>query len=224
LKKVKGLFGFLSRKAKAKKNVFSYEPDPSRVLCACDFNTDLCEWVTRGPLSKMSLSLTSKTKRSGNNCLKISGRGEAWHGASLDITKYIKEGIRHYEAMAWVKVPDDAASCKVYLSLETNSKMGGVVFPYYTQWADFDDENGILSKYRLPVGGIHGEYAEWETTYPKGYVTSDGWVLLRGKIEINHAEHFRAFVYIETNDQGKNNDVYVDDFVLMKGTAAKPKT
>jgi hypothetical protein len=168
---------------------------------------------------KIKLSLTSEVKRSGSSCLKISGRYANWHGASIDIAKYTKEGLKNYEVMVWVKVPNGAPSCKVYLSLETNSQLGGVVFPYYEQFKDYSQELGILSKYRLPVNGEHEPgIAEWETAYPEGHVTDDGWVLLHGKVTINRAEHFRAFVYIETNNQGANNDIYIDDFVLLRGS------
>jgi hypothetical protein len=204
-------------------------PDPARTILSCNFENDLCGWVARGPAwqqedgddgsGKIKLSLTSETKHSGNSCLKISGRYENWHGASINIANYVKESIKNYEAMVWVKVPEGAPSCKVFLSLETNSQLGGVVFPYYEQFADFNQELGILSKYRFPLHGAHDPAcAEWEVAYPEGHTTGDGWVLLRGKVQINRAEHFRAYVYIETNNQGACNDIYIDDFVLMKGS------
>jgi hypothetical protein len=212
------LFDFLKRKTQTEKRTVINEIDTSRVLFKCNFNDDFCGWQSRGT-EQVKVSLTSEEKHSGNSCLKITGRNENWHGASVDISKYISDGQNTYEAMVWVKLPDNADSSKVYLSLEVNSKIGGVVFPYYEQWDDYNGEEGILSKYRLPVGGTHdSNNAVWETAYPKGYVTDDGWVLLHGKVKINHAEHFRAYVYIETNPQGSNNDIYIDDFVLLRGS------
>jgi hypothetical protein len=219
------LFDFFKKKAQVKEETPSYAPDPSRILCVCNFNDDLSGWVVRGPgwqqgqENAINLSLTSETKRSGASCLKVSGRYANWHGATLNIAKYVKESLMNYEVMVWVKLPDDAVSSKVYLSLETNSKLGGVVFPHYEQFQDFDPGRGVLSKYRLPVNGDHGDdYERWEVAYPKENLTSDGWVLLHGKVKINRSEHFRAYVYIETDEQGKNNDIYIDDFILLRGT------
>jgi hypothetical protein len=220
------LFKKKSAEAPPPKKRPSYLPDPNRILFSCDFNDSLCGWVVRGPAWQekgdtdhgIKLSLTTETKHSGNSCLKISGRYANWHGASVNVAKYVKESIRNYEAMVWVKVPDGAPSCKIYLSLETNSQLGGVVFPYYEQFEDFDPRASILSKYRLPVNGEHDpNEADWETAYPENHATDDGWVLLHGKVQINRAEHFRAFIYIESNNQGANNDIYIDDFVLMRG-------
>jgi hypothetical protein len=223
------LFNPFKKKEQKKEGVFSYVPDPSLILCKCNFNDDLCNWTARGPTGqdvkegspKVEISLTSETKHSGSSCLKVTGRHMAWHGARLDIAKYTREGLRDYEAMVWVKVPDDAPSCKVSLSLETNSQLGGVVFPFYEQWNDYSGDNMHLSKFRLPVGGIHADAEEWEINYPPDGVTDDGWVLLHGKIRINRAEHFRSFVYIETNNQGMNSDIYIDDFILLKGSALR---
>jgi len=218
---------FKKKAASAAKRLASYEPDPERILLRCDFNSDLCGWTIRGPGWRkegddsgkgIALSLDTDIKHSGASSLKITGRFESWQGATLNIADYIKESIKDYEAMVWVKIPDNAPSCKVCLSLETNSKLGGVVFPYYEQFADFDQKNSVLSKYRLPVNGDHGEYDAWETAYPKGHTTDDGWVLLHGKVKINRAEYFKAYVYIETNNQGANNDIYIDDFVLLRGS------
>ncbi|MCL2697866.1 MAG: carbohydrate binding domain-containing protein [Oscillospiraceae bacterium] len=215
------MFGRFIKKAQAQDKLPSYMPDPSRILYVCSFDDSICGWNDRGPADesmKVKLSVDTEIKHSGTGCLKITGRSESWHGASLNIAKYIREGLRDYEVMVWVKVPDGAPSCKVQLSLETNSMLGGVVFPYYEQFGDFDPESSILSKYRLPVNGGHGKHEAWEIAYPQGHVTADGWVLLHGKVKINRAEHFRAFVYLETNAQGKDNDIYVDDFVLLKGS------
>jgi len=212
------LFNFFKKKERQSENTFTYiPPEPERVLFESSFEEDLCGWNARGG-APIELSLTSETRHSGSSCLKITGRDEGWQGASLDITKYMGDGLRHYEAMVWVKVPDDTPSCRVCLSLEVNSRIGSVVFPYYDHWDDYDGVNRALSKYRLPVNGKHDKnIEEWETAYPDGYVTKDGWVLLHGKVKINHAEHFRAYVYIETNNQGANSDIYIDDFVLLRG-------
>lgn len=219
------MFGFLKKKAaKAAepKPIPPYEPDPDRILLRCSFNEDACGWMVRGAAAEtvaknVKLSLSTDVKRSGNSSLRISGRYESWHGPCLDIAAHVREGLQNYEAMAWVKVPDDSPSCKIYLSLETNSMLAGVVFPYYEHFEDFNAKESMLSKYRLPVGIDHGVYEEWETAYPEGYTTADGWVLLRGRVKINRAEYFRSVVYIETNGQGKNSDIYIDDFILMRG-------
>jgi hypothetical protein len=208
-------------------SVFLYEYDESRVLYKNEFEDNLDGWIDRGPevnhydINKyqVSVELSDEEKRSGTKCMKISGRRYGWNGATLNIIDYLQEDVLRYEAMAWVKIPETSEPCRVHLSLETNERLsGGGIFPHFGQWDDYCDYLNILSKYRMPVGAPADERTEtWEVAYPPGYKTDDGWVLLRGKAEINKTQHETVFAYIETNGEYNTSDIYVDDFVLLIG-------
>ncbi|MCL1823670.1 MAG: carbohydrate binding domain-containing protein [Oscillospiraceae bacterium] len=207
----------------------SFEYDESRVLYQNNFEDELNGWIDRGPgkdhydQSKYSITVetTAEEKHSGTKCMKISGRQFGWNGATINIIDFLRTDTLKYEAMVWVKIPDNAKPCRVHLSLETNEKMSsGDIFPHFGQWNDYCDYRNILSKYRLPLNAPADESAEpWETDYPKGYTTEDGWILLRGKAEIDKRLYTSVFTYIETNGDGDANtsDIYVDDFVLLIG-------
>ena len=214
-----------TKAASNKKDIFPFEYDTPRVLYSNDFETALNGWTDRGPEvdhfnhSKyfVKIELTDEEKHRGNKCMKISGRQEGWNGATLNITPYLKENILNYEAMIWIKLRDKSSPCKVRLSLETNSMFGGVLFPCFGQWDDFCNERGILSKYRLPLSASGTDGDTWDTKYPAGYTTDDGWILLRGKAEIRKSQYISVFAYIETDGETNTNDIYADDFVLLKG-------
>jgi hypothetical protein len=218
------------RKKKEKEQdeiVFSYDYDESRVLYKNDFENELNGWIDRGPEVNhydankyhISVELSNEEKHGGSRCMKISGRRYGWNGATLNIIDYLRDDIFKYEAMVWVKIPADSKPCRVHLSLETNEKLtGGGALPHFGQWDDYCDYRNILSKYRLPVCALHDAGTEsWETNYPQGYTTKDGWVLLRGRAEITKAHNLSVFAYIETNGDNNTSDIYVDDFVLLIG-------
>jgi len=222
------------KKAKAKEketkqddSILSYDYDESRILYKNDFEDSLNGWIDRGPeinhfdsnKYKIIVGLTSEEKHSGSRCMKISGRRYGWNGATLNIKRYLRDGLFKYEAMVWVKIPDSSKPCRVHLSLETNERLsGGGILPSFGQWDDLCDYRNILSKYRLPVCRAKDKDAEpWEVQYPEGYTTEDGWVLLRGKAVIDKTLHESVFAYIETDCEENTNDIYIDDFVLLTG-------
>jgi len=205
--------------------IFSFEYDPARVLYHSDFDSSLSGWVARTPdpehyeynKYEVIAELTDEEKHSGNRCLKVSGRQMNWNGATIDITPYLKKDIFEYEAMVWVKFGEPVIPQRIFLCIETHSFVGGVDFPYFGEWDDYAGNRGILSKYKLPVG-CGPDY--WDTRYPQRYTTEDGWLLLRGKLEIRVAHHERVLVYIQTGrDELNTNIIYIDDFVLLKGTS-----
>jgi hypothetical protein len=224
------MFGFLKKKPNSKTAsveekaaVFSY--DEERVLYSTNFEDGLGSWRPRGPSKKFNpehvlrngyevfIETTSEEKYSGNQCLKVTGRKYGWNGARLDITKYLRDNIRFYEVAVWVKIPSDAPSCRVCVSLEANTVFAGVPFQKFHYWHDFDPEQSILSKFRAPVGT--GDPKEWDTQYPHGYTTGDGWILLRGMAEI-YKTHFDSIcAYIETDDANSSIPLYVDNFMLL---------
>jgi len=204
--------------------IFSYEYDSARVLYHSDFDTSLSGWVARAPdpehfdygKYEVKAELSDEQKHSGTRSLKVSGRQMNWNGATIDVTSYLKPDEYHYEAMAWVKYGEPCTPQQIFLSIETHSFVGGMDFPYFGVWDDFCGHRGILSKYKLPVG-CGPDF--WDTRYPVNYTTPDGWLLLRGKLEIRVAQHERVLVYIETGEDELNaNDIYIDDFVLLRGT------
>ncbi|MCL2018250.1 MAG: carbohydrate binding domain-containing protein [Oscillospiraceae bacterium] len=175
------------------KDVFSVKYDESKLLYRNDFETDLNGWVARGPESchydylkyEVRVELTDEEYHSGKSCMKISGRTRSWNGASLDITNYLKHNVKNYVAMVWVKMRNDAAPSRVHLSLETNVKLAGVDFPVQSWWDDYNPERNLLSKFKLPTSIVTPESTGWDIRYPPNHVNKDGWVLLRGKININ---------------------------------------
>jgi len=215
------------------KNKLSFDYDESRVLYKNDFEEGLNGWTARGPEEghfdykkyEVRVELCGEEAHSGSKCMKISGRTRAWNGAYLNITKLIKDNIKNYEAMVWVKLRNDAEPSRIHLSLETTVKMAGVDFPEQCWWEDYNPELNMLSKFRLPTSTATTEAAGWDVQYPQGYATEDGWVLLRGKINI-HKSHFDSiYAFIETSGpQGESeygganiNDIYIDDFILLTG-------
>jgi hypothetical protein len=202
-------------------SVFNYDYIPSRVLYKSDFEDGLKDWTPRTPGDshvdygkyETKISITTEERHSGSQCMKIEGRQRGWNGASLDITKYLKERIQNYEIMVWVKLREDAKSCRVHLSIATLEMLCGVEVPMFNHIEDYGQEQGILTKYRLPVGTA--EKGSWDANYPEGYATDDGWVLLRGKINIRKADYSQVYIYIETNGDLCENVLYVDDFVLL---------
>jgi len=226
------MFGFLKKKTQPvnilpqqekKTTVFDY--DEGRVLFFDDFKNGIGDWRPRGPSSiytpahalndgyEVILELTSDEKYSGEECLKVNGRKYGWNGAMLDITKHLNDNIFFYEVAVWVKIPEDAPSCRVCISLEANTVFAGVPFQSFHYWYDYDSEKSLLSKFRLPLGT--GDPDEWDTQYPDGYTTPDGWVLLRGLAEIYKTHFDSVCVYIETSEDDCNSPLYVDNFMLL---------
>jgi hypothetical protein len=205
-------------------NIFNYEYKSSRILYHNNFGQELNGWEARTILDpehydygkyNVVVEISDEAKRTGIGCMKISGRRMNWNGATLEVTQYLSQNIHDYEVQAWVKFGEPAVSQRIILSLETHSMLAGVDFPHFDAMEDYSGNVGILSKYKLPVGS--GEDA-WDTRYPENYTTPDGWVLLRGKINIRPAHHARVLIYFETaEDELNSNIIYVDDFVLLKG-------
>ncbi|MCL2019326.1 MAG: carbohydrate binding domain-containing protein [Oscillospiraceae bacterium] len=229
----------LKRKPKDPKNekywteedeVFSFEYEPDRVLYSNDFEQDLDGWYARTPLPehydynnyKVVVEKTDEEAHSGSHCMKVYGRRESWNGAALDITKYLKPGVFNYEVMVWVKLRPDANPARIRIMSEMYEVGCSIDFPNFEVFDDYCDYRGVLSKFRLPVGS--GE-DDWDTRYPPNYATSDGWVLLRGKKEINASRYSAVMVYLETYKETNSeentdvdvNDIYIDDFVLLTG-------
>jgi len=215
------------------KNKTPFGYNESKVLYKNDFEDSLNGWTARGPEDghfdyekyEVRVELSDEEAHGGKKCMKISGRTRAWNGAYLNITKLIKENIKNYEAMVWVKLRDNAEPSRIHLSLETTVKMAGVDFPEQCWWEDYDVKSNFLSKFKLPTCIAASGSADWDVQYPQGYATNDGWVLLRGKINI-HKSHFDSiYAFIETSGpQGESeyggantNDIYIDDFVLLIG-------
>jgi hypothetical protein len=211
------------------KNNFPFDFDESRVLYKNDFENDLGGWLSRGPEEDhfdynkytVKVELTDEEAHSGKQCMKISGREKSWNGAILDITKYICDGIQKYEALIWVKLPESTDSCRIHLSLQTISKIGGIDFPDYNMWDDYSSDGYLLSKFRLPVSAANTPLintpGHWDLRYPKGYSTADGWVLLRGITSIKKRHYDSVHVYIETTEGAIVRCIYADDFMLLKG-------
>jgi len=207
------------------KDVFDFKYNPSRVLYHNDFEESLNGWEARTILDPehfdygkydVRVELSGEEKLSGSACMKISGRRMNWNGATLEVTSYLKQDVYDYEVQAWVKFGKSAVPQRLTLTLETHATIGGVDFPHFDTMDDFCGDVGILSKYWLPVGSKHDD---WDTRYPENYTTPDGWILLRGKINIRPAHHTRVLIYFETGeDEYNSNVIYVDDFVLLRGT------
>lgn len=222
------MFGFMKKKkapAEEEKITTSFAYDEERVLYFNNFENSAQDWRPRGSSVRFSpeqaerdgydiiLERTAEEKHSGTHCLKVSGRKFGWNGAMVDLTRHLRDNVFFYEAAVWVKIPSDAPSCRVCLSLEANTVFAGVPFQKFHYWHDFKPEHGILSKYLLPVGA--GEPGNWDTQYQPGCYTEDGWVLLRGRAEI-HKTHFDSiFAYIETDADRCNYPIYIDDFMLL---------
>ncbi|MCL2637635.1 MAG: carbohydrate binding domain-containing protein [Oscillospiraceae bacterium] len=217
----------VASEAEIKKDVFDYKYDPARVLYHNDFEKELNGWEARTILDpdhfdygkyEVRVEVSDEQKRSGSKCMKISGRRMNWNGATLEITSYLKQNIYDYEVQAWVKFGELNTDCKpqrLTLTLETHATIGGVDFPHFDTMEDYCGNVGILSKYWLPVGS---KPEDWDSRYPNNYTTYDGWVLLRGKINIRPAHHTRVLIYFETGeDELNSNVIYVDDFVLLRG-------
>jgi hypothetical protein len=52
---------------------------------------------------------------------------------------------------------------------------------------------------------------------PKNITTENNWVLLRSKLQVRKSNIHSVLIYIETDDEGGENDIYIDDFVLLSG-------
>lgn len=201
--------------------------EQSRVLYQSDFDSNLNGWLVREPevdhydygKYHVKIELTDEECHSGTKCLKVTDRMKSWNGTIFDITKYMRDSITKYEAMVWVKVRDGEDPCRVHLSLQKNSSIGDIVFPEYTLWDDISQAPPyILSKFRLPVSSTEPVKEVWENRYTPGYVTDNGWVLLRGVINIIKNHYDSVHVYIETSEsKSSTQDIYVDDFILLAG-------
>jgi hypothetical protein len=208
------------------KDFFDYTYDKARVLYKDNFEGELKNWIARTPGTghndfnqyEVELEVTTSEKHSGTQCMRIHGRQRGWNGAALYITNYLKENIFDYEIMVWVKLRDDAKTCRVFLSIATLEVLCGVSIPMFDHVEDYERNRGILTKFRLPVGTVdENDPKKWDIKYPDGYATDDGWVLLRGKINIRKSNFSQVYIYIETDDDGETNDIYIDDFVLLTG-------
>lgn len=209
------------------KSITDYSYDESRVLYKINFEDGLGSWRARSPYKdhfdfgkyEVKVEVTDEEAKTGKHSMKISGRYRDWNGASLDITDYMKETLYDYEVLAWVKLRDDASLCTVHVSFQAESRIANIDFPEYKYWDNYNDSDpAVLSKYLLPVSKAQELPNERRALYPAGYVTDDGWVLLRGKAKI-HKSHFECVsVYIETSGEGiHNQDIYVDEFILLSG-------
>jgi hypothetical protein len=215
------------KEAAKESNTFDYGYEASRVLYHNSFEEALNGWEARTILDpdhfdygkyKVQVEVSGEEKRSGSKCMKISGRKMNWNGATLEITSYLKQDIHEYEVQAWAKFGELYSNCtpqRLILTLETHATIGGVDFPHFEPVVDYCGKSGILSKYWLPVGS---KQDDWDCRYPEDYTTPDGWVLLRGKINIRPAHHTRVLVYFETGEEEFNSNViYVDEFALLRG-------
>jgi hypothetical protein len=210
-----------------------YKYDVNRILYASDFANGFDEWQTRSPKEnhedfgrhEVTASLTEDESYSGHSSLLVSGRIRGWNGVVLDATKYLKESVVDYECRVWVKLKPDAASCIVHLSMEIISSIGGTLIPKFFFMDDYSAEHGVLSKYRLPVGTFDDDDINKPANdyphNPKNVTAKDGWVLLQSKLHVRKSNVHSVLIYIETDDPGGENDIYIDDFVLLSGLANK---
>jgi len=212
------------------KNRFPFEVDASRILCENDFEDTLNGWEARGPEEdhfeyskyRVRAELSDEEAHTGKQCLKVSGRTKHWNGATINITDYLLDGEREYEAAVWVKIPEGCTSCRVQLSLQAISVLMGTDFPHYTMWDDYSSNGYKLSKFRLPTSAANVAWIDqpghWDLRYPKDRVTDDGWVLLHGRLTIDKNRYKSFHIYIETTESSAGDqDIYIDDFVLLIG-------
>ena len=224
--------------AEEETDVLDYSYDDSRLLYKEDFENGIGQWQARQIgdavehsdykkiLEKygttfITMEQTDETAYSGNYSLKVADRYAGWNGAILDITDYLSDEIDSYEAMVWVKMPEDCDPARLILSYQTNVEEFGFDVEDYAYWNDYAGESGVYSKYMLPAGTEDPGKDENLTpfyTYPEGYSTDDGWVLLRGTMQIVKSSYDKISVYIETTQgNATKQNFYIDDFVLLKG-------
>jgi hypothetical protein len=207
--------------------------DVNCVLYSNNFEQDFSGWKVRGSkkhqesLGKhtVTIALSSDESHSGSSSLFISGRRSGWNGVAIDVTKYIKESVLDYECQVWIKLKPEAKSCIVHLSMEVISILGGVLIPKYYYMDDYSREDGILSKYRLPVGTFDADdVTKPANDYPhnpKNITDENNWVLLQSKLHVRKCNINSVIIYIETDEDGAENDIYIDDFVLLTDSSSK---
>ena len=203
-----------------KSNAGAFWYDTSKVLYSEDFENGIGNWVARDRVDNTSLiaELTDEEAQSGDFSLKVSGRERSWEGVIIDITDYLRDDVLFYEVAVWVKVPETAPPARVVMSLEMHDIYDSV---WYSWLDDYDEENGILSKYFFPAGTPNPNTTELHDPLyiiPEGYSTDDGWVLLRGTFFHFLPEHKEVHFYIETiGGRAAEMDFYIDNFVLLIG-------
>ncbi|MCL2109090.1 MAG: carbohydrate binding domain-containing protein [Oscillospiraceae bacterium] len=205
---------------------FSIEPD--RILLSSDFDNGTEGWTPRcGGTDpnhndygkyEVIVETTMEEARSPSSSLKVSGRFQSWNGATIDITDILDPNILVYEVLAWVKVPADTdlPPGRVNISMQTNvfDTAAGQEIESYDWLSDYESESGLLSKYLLPVGSPEVPGEEYLTNYPEGYVTDDGWVLLRGLTPLIFLDEVdKIQIYIENSSS--KADFYIDSFWVL---------
>ncbi|MDR2559425.1 MAG: hypothetical protein LBC86_07790 [Oscillospiraceae bacterium] len=163
----------------------------------------------------MVLTLCFDNFVTGNSSMLVDNRGHNWAGATLDITDFLPDNETMYEAFAWVKIPEGSDPGRILLSSQTNGLDG----EEYRQWADFDAEEGILSKYRLPVSAANAladDPEAWDSRFPEDYVRDDGWVLVRGTTQFVKMFYEKIQIYFETADGHPNQQpIYIDSLTIL---------
>jgi hypothetical protein len=162
------------------------------------------------------LEISSEYSLQGGSSLKVANRAHAWGGATLDITEFLLDDVTAYEIFVWVKMPEGSDPGRVLLSRQTDGLDG----TEFGQWADYDADEGILSKYRLPVSAANAladDPDAWDSRFPEYHVRDDGWVLFRGTSQIVKMFYDQVQIYLETGDGGNPNlqPLYMDALTIM---------
>jgi len=160
-----------------------------RAMPAADFEDDTLQgFAGRGGME--TLEVSGDVAHSGVKSLRVSGREQAWHGPSLNVTQYIEEGLE-YRITVWVHagIPEasnfklstqvgqgDAASYANVDAKIVNVSDGWVQMSgkyrytntsgsYITVYVENDDKNAAFYIDDLEVAIIDGE-ARADVTLP----------------------------------------------------------
>lgn len=115
-----------------------------------DFEDNTAQGFTGRGNARVSVTDEANHTDGGSYSLKVTGRSASWHGAILDVTKFIRNNSK-YRASAWVKLintgtEDDTTTVK----LTSEVRIGG-----NTNWPNLDEKPISVSDGWIKLEGVY---------------------------------------------------------------------
>jgi len=91
---------------------------PAEVIALYDFDDDTTQgWVARTDTVTTTIEVVSEAFRSEPNSLKVTGRSEPWHGASVNVTTLLEPGVT-YEISGCVRMVEGEPASQLIISMQ----------------------------------------------------------------------------------------------------------
>jgi hypothetical protein len=205
----------------------------SQVLYMTDFSDGLGEWRPRcggtdpdhehyGDYEVTLELINDASSPTGGQIMRVAGRERNWNGATIDVTEQFHGSGVRFEALAWVKMADDASPGRVQMSYERHENElnnEGELVKRFEYWDDWDSSQGILSKYKLPMSAADDDPDTWDDNFDADedyYDFENGWALIHGAAIFVPGDFQTIYFYIETTTgTAREQVIYIDSVYIF---------